>query len=217
MRGYRSKIDGSVQPYGMVIPDNYSGSSSRLDFWCHGRGETLTELAFLKDRRANIGQLPANNRLVLHLYGRYCCANKFAGEVDLFEALAHARSDPELAKWLAEQTAFDAVISAKLQSVPVPRDLKATILAGRKVIPVRPQPWWRRSLHPAAVAAALAITFGTIGLFAFHEPPEARADFTRFTEDLTDYLLEQGLRVRYLHSNIDTVQRIEILRALRLG
>jgi hypothetical protein len=36
-------------------------------------------------------------------------------------------------------------------------------------------------------------------------------------EDLTDYLLEQGLRVRYLHSNIDTVQRIEILRALRLG
>ncbi len=36
-------------------------------------------------------------------------------------------------------------------------------------------------------------------------------------EDLTEYLLEQGLRVRYLHSNIDTVQRIEILRALRLG
>ena len=36
-------------------------------------------------------------------------------------------------------------------------------------------------------------------------------------EDLTDYLLEQGLRVRYLHSNIDTIQRIEILRALRLG
>ncbi len=36
-------------------------------------------------------------------------------------------------------------------------------------------------------------------------------------EDLTEYLLEQGLRVRYLHSNIDTIQRIEILRGLRLG
>ena len=36
-------------------------------------------------------------------------------------------------------------------------------------------------------------------------------------EDLTDYLLEMGLRVRYLHSEIDTVQRIEILRDLRLG
>src|SRR3546814_7758612 len=36
-------------------------------------------------------------------------------------------------------------------------------------------------------------------------------------EDLTDYLLEQGLRGRYLHSNVDTIQRIEILRDLRLG
>ena len=39
----------------------------------------------------------------------------------------------------------------------------------------------------------------------------------KMAEDLTEYLLEQGLRVRYLHSNIDTIQRIEILRALRLG
>jgi excinuclease ABC subunit B len=39
----------------------------------------------------------------------------------------------------------------------------------------------------------------------------------KMAEDLTEYLLEQGLRVRYLHSNIDTVQRIEILRDLRLG
>ncbi len=39
----------------------------------------------------------------------------------------------------------------------------------------------------------------------------------KMAEDLTDYLLESGLRVRYLHSNIDTVQRIEILRELRLG
>ncbi|MBU3688083.1 MAG: excinuclease ABC subunit B [Acidimicrobiales bacterium mtb01] len=39
----------------------------------------------------------------------------------------------------------------------------------------------------------------------------------KMAEDLTDYLLEQGMRVRYLHSNIDTIQRIEILRSLRLG
>ena len=39
----------------------------------------------------------------------------------------------------------------------------------------------------------------------------------KMAEDLTDYLLEQGLRVRYLHSNIETLQRIEILRSLRLG
>jgi|TARA_B100001079_G_scaffold146680_2_gene125617 excinuclease ABC subunit B len=50
---------------------------------------------------------------------------------------------------------------------------------------------------------------------------EQRALVTTLTkkmaEDLTDYLLENGVRVRYLHSDIDTVQRIEILRDLRLG
>jgi excinuclease ABC subunit B len=39
----------------------------------------------------------------------------------------------------------------------------------------------------------------------------------KMAEDLTDYLLELGVRVRYLHSEVDTVQRIEILRGLRLG
>ena len=39
----------------------------------------------------------------------------------------------------------------------------------------------------------------------------------KMSEDLTDYLLELGLRVRYLHSEVDTVRRIEILRDLRLG
>ncbi len=39
----------------------------------------------------------------------------------------------------------------------------------------------------------------------------------RMAEDLTEYLAEHGLRVRYLHSDIDTVERVEILRDLRLG
>ena len=39
----------------------------------------------------------------------------------------------------------------------------------------------------------------------------------KMSEDLSDYLLELGIRVRYLHSDIDTIERIEILRDLRLG
>ena len=39
----------------------------------------------------------------------------------------------------------------------------------------------------------------------------------RMAEDLTDYLAENGIKVRYLHSDIDTVERVEILRDLRLG
>ncbi|MEX0831895.1 MAG: helicase-related protein, partial [Nitriliruptoraceae bacterium] len=39
----------------------------------------------------------------------------------------------------------------------------------------------------------------------------------KMAEDLTDYLLDHGVRVRYLHSDINTVERVEILRSLRLG
>ncbi|WP_297590020.1 excinuclease ABC subunit UvrB [uncultured Corynebacterium sp.] len=39
----------------------------------------------------------------------------------------------------------------------------------------------------------------------------------RMAEDLTDYLLDHGIKVRYLHSDIDTLQRVELLRQLRLG
>lgn len=91
VRGYVSEIDGSVQPYGLVVPESYQPNSShqfRLDVWFHGRGENLTELNFIADRQKNAGQFTPPNTIVLHPYGRYCNANKFAGEVDLFEALA---------------------------------------------------------------------------------------------------------------------------------
>ncbi len=95
VRGYASKIDGSIQPYGLVVPASYQPSGPhrhRLDAWFHGRGETLSELNFLNDRRKSPGEFTPPDALVLHLYGRYCNANKFAGEIDLFEALDHVRS-----------------------------------------------------------------------------------------------------------------------------
>ena len=94
VRGYVSKIDGSVQPYGLVVPASYQapgGQKFRLDFWFHGRGETLTELDFINGRQKSPGEFTPPNTFVLHLYGRYCNANKFAGEVDLFEALEDAK------------------------------------------------------------------------------------------------------------------------------
>jgi dienelactone hydrolase len=88
VRGYVSKIDGSVQPYGLVIPTTFSPDRKwRLDTWFHGRGETLSEVNFLLDRMRNPGEFTPANAIVVHLYGRYCNANKFAGEVDLFETL----------------------------------------------------------------------------------------------------------------------------------
>ncbi|MEX2264615.1 MAG: prolyl oligopeptidase family serine peptidase [Bryobacteraceae bacterium] len=89
VRGYVSKIDQSVQPYSLVVPASFAPGTRkwRLDTWFHGRGETLSEVNFLYDRARNAGEFTPPDTIVLHLYGRYCNANKLAGEVDLFEAL----------------------------------------------------------------------------------------------------------------------------------
>ncbi len=94
VRGYTSRIDGSVQPYGLVVPASYASNTPRryrLDLWFHGRGETLSEVNFLQQRRSQIGQFAPADTLVLHPYGRYSNAFKFAGEVDVLEALASAQ------------------------------------------------------------------------------------------------------------------------------
>ena len=78
-----------------VIPPSWSPGALqrwRLDFWFHGRGEQLTELAFLTDRLRNYGEFAPPDTFVLHLYGRYCNGSRFAGETDLWEALEDVKS-----------------------------------------------------------------------------------------------------------------------------
>lgn len=94
VRGYVSKIDGSVQPYGLVVPVSYTPktlNNYRLDVWLHGRGDKLTELAFIDQRQRQPGEFTPRDAFVLHPYGRYCNAYKFAGEVDVFEAMEHCK------------------------------------------------------------------------------------------------------------------------------
>ena len=85
-RGYVSKIDGSIQPYVLGVPTEYREGDTatrwRIDFNEHGRGEDLTELRFIAGKMGS-----PKGKFVVQLYGRYCCANKFAGEIDLFECL----------------------------------------------------------------------------------------------------------------------------------
>ncbi|HET6324863.1 MAG TPA: prolyl oligopeptidase family serine peptidase [Planctomycetaceae bacterium] len=90
VRGYRSRLDDSVQPYGLIVPPSYTTAGNdkfRLDLWFHGRGETLSEINFIRDREKNRGTFSPPDTIVLHPYGRYCNANKFAGEIDVFEAI----------------------------------------------------------------------------------------------------------------------------------
>ncbi|MGL6075304.1 MAG: prolyl oligopeptidase family serine peptidase [Fimbriiglobus sp.] len=96
VRGYKSKIDGSVQPYGLVVPESFSpksGLNYRVDFWWHGRGELLNEIDFIRQRQTTVGEFAPRNAFVVHPYGRYCNANKFAGEIDTLEILDHMKKN----------------------------------------------------------------------------------------------------------------------------
>lgn len=95
VRGYISRIDDTVQPYGLVIPATYPANHSkptRCDIWFHGRGETLSELNFLYERMTKVGRYSPSDTIVLHPYGRYSNAFKFAGETDVLEALADTKN-----------------------------------------------------------------------------------------------------------------------------
>ena len=95
VRGFKSKMDGSIQPYGIEVPESYDAKGNRkhrLDLWLHGRGEKQMELGFIRQRMSQPGKFSPPDTLVLHPYGRYSNAFKFAGEVDVFEALDHAKT-----------------------------------------------------------------------------------------------------------------------------
>ena len=92
LRGYVSKIDGSVQPYGLVMPEGAGKSPRPLLVWLAGRNDKRTELAFLDERWKSKGEFTPANTIVVHPYGRFCNATKFAGETDVFEAMASVQT-----------------------------------------------------------------------------------------------------------------------------
>ena len=93
--GFRSSIDQSIQPYSIVIPSGFAAHDARprrLDLWFHGRGEKLSEVTFLSNQKRNAGPYTPQDTFVLHPYGRYSNAFKFAGEIDVLESLQYIQS-----------------------------------------------------------------------------------------------------------------------------
>src|SRR5262249_51868915 len=79
-----------------VLPPSYNPKSAakyRMDIWLHGRNETLSEVNFLDEHLKNRGEFTPADTIVMHPYGRYCNAFKFAGEVDVLEAMESAKKN----------------------------------------------------------------------------------------------------------------------------
>ncbi|MBI2477768.1 MAG: hypothetical protein HYV60_03700, partial [Planctomycetia bacterium] len=90
VRGYRSRIDDSVQPYGLEIPDDIDFEKRvPLYIWLHGRGDTATDMHFIDQRQTKPGQIQPPGAIVVHPFGRQCVGFKSAGEIDVWEAVAH--------------------------------------------------------------------------------------------------------------------------------
>lgn len=91
VRAYRSAVDGSIQPYGLIIPDSYSGQPVRLDVWLHGMNRNEDEVSFVKKHEGK-APIPADQPYIqLDVFGRNNVAYRWAGETDVFEALRSVR------------------------------------------------------------------------------------------------------------------------------
>ena len=89
-RGYLSKVDGSVQPYAVVVPEGLDLKAEtrvRLDVVLHGRNQTLSEVRFLNANDGKPAPKGADGKLTLLVYGRGNNAYRWAGEADVFEAI----------------------------------------------------------------------------------------------------------------------------------
>jgi hypothetical protein len=92
------------------------------------------------------------------------------------EALVLAESDPELKAWWEAQQAFDSKVAAKLQGVPVPADLRASILAGHRsaeLFALRPFfPFWLAAAAAVAIICAVGTSFHVDYLASQHIPTD---------------------------------------------
>jgi hypothetical protein len=108
----------------------------------------------------------------------YRAGGQDAGDPLFAAALEQVKNDPELAKWLAEQRSFDAGFISAVQSMPVPRDLKTSLLATRRITPL---PLWRPWLARLAAAAVVALT--AMGLFSLKR---SSAGFNEYRTEIVE-------------------------------
>ncbi|RUL81918.1 alpha/beta hydrolase [Tautonia sociabilis] len=97
VRGFVSKVDGSVQPYAVYRPEGLDrGRRVRLDVVLHGRNARLNEVRFIRDHDGKPAEGIPTDRIVLHVYGRGNNAYRWAGETDVFEAIAAVRRTEQI-------------------------------------------------------------------------------------------------------------------------
>jgi len=111
-----------------------------------------------------------DNREAEFILSAYRPGGQDANDPRFSEAIEHARRDPILQRWFGESVAFDAGMTEKLCGVPVPGDLRESILAGAKVSRV---PRWKKPFRKWAIAAVVVLS-ATLGSLIWYNVRPAR-------------------------------------------
>lgn len=201
VRAFRSRIDGSLQPYGVVVPSTWGGNADRKPrpawIWNHGRGDTLSELAFMAQRSKSAGEFEPPDTFVIHPYGRFCNATKFAGETDVFEALEAAGSAYPLDDRRIVNAGFSmGGASAWHLAVHHPDRWAAShpgagfaetaeyagVFAPGKI----PPPWWEQILWRWYDATACAANLASHPVLAYHGSEDKQGQATAIMRRFAD-------------------------------
>jgi dienelactone hydrolase len=205
-RGYVSRIDGSIQPYGLVVPGDWQPGEKRARpvlLWFHGRGENLTELAFVNGQMKAKAELAVPGALVINLYGRFCNASKFAGEIDAFEALEDVARRTPVDRSRIGVAGFSmggasvwhfATHHSGLWCMATPGAgfAETAIYAGIFKEGKTPPPWWEQVLYNWYDATTYAADLANVPLMAYSgeiDPQKASADLMEKT------LADQGIKL----------------------
>ncbi len=166
IRGYRSKVDRSVQPYSVLFPDDFDPKKKyRLDVVLHGRDATLTEVKFIAGKEA----AKAGKKLdhfEVEVYGRGNNAYRWAGEQDVLEVI-EAMFHPPL----------EYVDDKFEKTLPPPWQIDETKIVLRGFSMGGAGTWHLGLHHPFTFAvigpgAGFTTTRGYIGKAKFGEQPE---------------------------------------------
>ncbi len=207
VRGYVSNIDDSAQPYGVSFPEDWTPGEKRarpVILWFHGRGENLTELAFCGGQMKAKPELTVPGAIFVELYGRFCNASKFAGEMDAFEALEDVAKRTPIDRARVVVAGFSmggasvwhfSTHHAGLWCAATPGAgfAETAIYAGVFKEGKTPPPWWEQMLWRWYDAPPYAENLANTSLAAYSgeiDPQKASADL------MEKVLAEKGMKLQ---------------------
>jgi uncharacterized membrane protein YbaN (DUF454 family) len=111
-----------------------------------------------------------------------------ADDPQVAAALELARTDAGLRQWYEQHRAWDATVRQKLNALPVPADLKASILAGDRVV-AGPSHWWNRRAAVLAAAAMIALLITLAVMLVRRPAPATSGGLAQFRDEVVRKVL----------------------------